>query len=270
MKTFKKLALVSAIAALPMTGFAMQQMDDEALSGVTGQDGISIALDLDATLNVGIEDTTGFTGATDPGLLLLIGHSLSGGLTIDLDSANRAGAGVLRVGIAIDNLQIETGDIHVMPGTDGTAADPIDAGFANMNTQVAAAGAGTRILESMTIDISTLELAVELGAGAEDFLNITEGDIGVLTITNFQLNDLANDGAIGIDTIQISGMDLSGTTAGLTDDGLVLTMGTSLDDISIAMNRLSLNANATTPSYLGNIYITGLDIAGTTVTINGK
>ena len=267
MKTFKKLALVSAIAALPMTGFAMQQMDDEALSGVTGQDGISIALDLDATLNVGIEDTTGFTGATDPGLLLLIGHSLSGGLTIDLDSANRAGAGVLRVGIAIDNLEIETGDIHVMPGTDGT---DIDAGFANMATQVGDADASTRILESMTIEISSLELAVELGAGADNFLTITEGDIGTLTISDFQLNDLSEGGAIGIDTIQISGLDLGGTTASLNDDGLELTLGASLNNISIAMDRLSLNANAGTPNYLGNIYITGLDVAGTTVTISGK
>ena len=266
MKNFRKLALVSAIAAMPMTGFAMQAMDDEALSGVTGQDGISIGLELNATLNVGIEDTDGFATATDPGLLLLIGHSLSGGVTIDLDSGDRGGDGVLRVGISVDNLVMETGNIHVMPGTDGTG------GMANMTTQVGFADSSNQILDSMTISIDELELAIELGAGATDFINIVDGDVGTLGIANFRLNDLAPGagGAIGIDDIQITGLDLSGTTASLTDDGLVLSMGAALDDINISMSRVSLNAAETTPSYLGNVYITGLDIAGTTVTINGK
>ena len=57
MKVFRKLALVSAIATLPATGFAMQAMDDAALSGVTGQDGISIGLGLDQTMNILIDDT---------------------------------------------------------------------------------------------------------------------------------------------------------------------------------------------------------------------
>ncbi|MCH8542836.1 MAG: hypothetical protein LAT61_04630 [Alcanivorax sp.] len=264
MNNFRKLALVSAIAAMPMTGFAMQAMDDEALSGVTGQDGISIGLELNATLNVGIEDTDGFATATDPGLLLLIGHSLSGGVTIDLDSGTRGGNGVLRVGISVDDLVMETGNIHVMPGTDGTG------GLANMTTQVGLADSSNQILDSMTISIDELELAIELGAGATDFLNIVDGNVGTLGIANFQLNDLAGGGAIGVDNIEITGLDLSGTTASLNDDGLELTMGSALDSINISMSRVSLNAAATTPNYLGNVYITGLDIAGTTVTISGK
>lgn len=270
MKAFRKLALVSAIATLPATGFAMQAMDDAALSGVTGQDGISINLELDAQLDVGIEDTTGFTGATDPGLLLLSGLSMDGDLTLDLDSANRAGAGVLRVGVAVQNLNIATGDIHVMPGTDGS---DLEVGMTNLGTQVTAADSTTKILDTMDISIASFNMDIELGAGATDFLNITAGNIGTLGISNFKLNDLSGGvvgGAIGIDQIDITGVDLSGTTGSLTANGLSLTMGPSLDSMNIAMGRVSLNANAATPAYLGNVYISGLDLANTVVSINGK
>lgn len=276
MKAFRKLALVSAIATLPATGFAMQAMDDAALSGVTGQDGISINLTLDAQLKVGIEDTTGledtagFTGATDPGLLLLSGLSMDGDLTLDLDSANRGGDGVLRVGVAVQGLNIATGDIHVMPGTDGS---DLGVGMTNLNTQVIAADNTTKILDSMDISIASFNMDIELGAGATDFLNITAGNIGTLGISNFKLNDLSGGvvgGAIGIDQIDITGVDLTGTTGSLTANGLSLELGSSLTNIEIAMDRVSLNANEATPAYLGNVYISGLDLAGTVVSINGR
>ncbi|MCK0536412.1 DUF6160 family protein [Alcanivorax quisquiliarum] len=281
MKAFRKLALVSAIATLPATGFAMQAMDDAALSGVTGQDGISIIMDLDQiTLNVGIEDTDGFqTGVdvdndpvfTDPGLLLLTDLVIDGGLRIDLDSGTRGGDGVLRVGVNVDQLKIATGDIHVMPGTDG---NDLEAGMANLNTQVGQADGNTRILDSMDINIDDFSMEIELGAGASDFLNITAGQIGTLGISNFKLNDLSGGvvgGAIGIDEIEITGVNLTGTTGSLTDNGLELALGAGMSGIEIAMDRVSLNANAgANQAYLGNVYISGLDLGGTVVSINGK
>ena len=41
---FKKLALAAAVAVAPMSALALEPMQDEALSGVTGQDGISLSL----------------------------------------------------------------------------------------------------------------------------------------------------------------------------------------------------------------------------------
>lgn len=271
MKAFRKLALVSAIATLPATGFAMQAMDDAALSGVTGQDGIAISLNLNAQLNVGIEDTTGFTGATDPGLLLLVGHSIAGDITLNIDSGSRTvggnAEGVLRVGVDIQNLNISTGDIHVMPGTDGT---DLAVGMTNLGTQVTASATSTPVLESMTIGIDSFNMDIELGAGATDFLNITAGNIGTLSISDFKLNDLGGGGAIGIEQISINGIDLTGTKGSLTANGLSLTLGASMNNIDIAMDRVSLNANEATPSYLGNVYISGLNLGSTVVSINGK
>lgn len=57
--TFKKLALASAIAALPMTAMAVDVLDDNAMSGVTGQDGIRVTMDLNLSTNVLVHDVDG-------------------------------------------------------------------------------------------------------------------------------------------------------------------------------------------------------------------
>ena len=41
---FKKLALASAIATLPVGAFALDEINDDALSEVSGQDGITMTL----------------------------------------------------------------------------------------------------------------------------------------------------------------------------------------------------------------------------------
>jgi len=57
--TFKKLALVTAIASAPFSAFAAESLDDSILGSVTGQDGIAISLGLDVTTNAIIHDTDG-------------------------------------------------------------------------------------------------------------------------------------------------------------------------------------------------------------------
>lgn len=281
MKVFRKLALVSAIATLPATGFAMQAMDDAALSGVTGQDGISIGLGLDQTMNILIDDTDGLAGADasliptaidGSGGLFIMGnrihatdaagvHTGAADVTIDLDVGGNStsGDGVLLVQIGLAaGTTIETGSIHVGQTTGAGIGD-----FGNE---------GSAILDSMQIRFASgLSLGVQLGEEAENFLNITSGNIGTLEINNFTLNDVATGGAIGVDQIAVSGLDLTGTTASLTDDGLSLTLGAGLNNVGIAMDRVTLNANAASgASYLGDVYISGLNMAGNTVTINGK
>ncbi len=51
MKAFKKLALVSAIAAAPFAQAEMVAIDDALMGEMTGQSGISI--ELDATVSIG-------------------------------------------------------------------------------------------------------------------------------------------------------------------------------------------------------------------------
>ena len=79
--TFKKLALAAAVAALPATGFSMEAMEDSALSGVTGQDGISISLASDVTAGLKVHDKDGFTGngvaTADSGALVISGFAIT-------------------------------------------------------------------------------------------------------------------------------------------------------------------------------------------------
>ena len=63
MKMLKKLALVSAISAISVSAFAMEAMDEEAMSATTGQDGITINIVPDAisysqAAGMGVTDTT--------------------------------------------------------------------------------------------------------------------------------------------------------------------------------------------------------------------
>lgn len=275
MKTFKKLALVSAIAALPMTGFAMQQMDDEALSGVTGQDGIRIGLGLNANLNVGIEDTDGHANATDAGLILLVGHSLVGDVTIDIDAGTNLNGSVLRLGIDIPTLTIQTGDIYVAAGTDGS---DVAAGIANVNNLAASAILADALIENVSLTLSDLSLGIELGDGASNFLSIATNsmltiDIGTLGngTDSFVLNDLGANGggSVVIDQLSIQNVDLGGLTANVTSVGLEISTNGALSDLDLAMMGLALGDSATAAP-LGNVYVTGLNMSNQTITISGK
>lgn len=284
MKGFTKLALVSAIAALPMTGFAMEALDDAAMSGVTGQDGITLGLSLNASLNVGIEDTDGLgaaSSAPNPGMILLVNNSLTGTVNVVIDSGENATGPVLRVGVNVPTLTVQTGDVHVVAGTDGS---DVAAGFTNLDTQVAAvAGATplTPLLENVSITLNDLDLGIELGAGAANFLAIATTsiltiDIGALgdAADSFVLNDLgaSGGGSVFMDQVSIRNVDLNGITANITNAGLVVSTNTALADMDIALMgvRLGDNSNplALAPS-VGNVYISGLNMSGQTITISG-
>ena len=281
MKTFKKLALVSAIAALPMTGFAMQQMDDEALSGVTGQDGISITLDMDANLDVWIEDTDGvadtplWTGLDNAGFLVIQNIAIDGTVNIDLDSGSAAGTsgagGVLNVAISIPSLTIGDPLNPLAIGVTGSDAAANDRDYQNGLGRVATAEAGTvtNIITLSSIELENLGLNIQLGPDAEQFLHIT-GDAFDMVIGDFTVSDAsaAGGGDFYVGEMAITNIDLDGTVASITEDGLALTLGTPAAGMDIAMMGVRLGDN--TAATLGNVYVTGLNLGGTTVTVTGR
>ena len=276
MKVFRKLALVSAIATLPAAGFAMQAMDDAALSGVTGQDGISITLGLNQTMNVLIDDTTGLTNATPVGLatfdqtggILIRGMALAGTVGLEIDAAGDSTNGVLVVDVNVSGLSLDTGDIYVIDTGKAASAthQAADSGTAAL---AGVAPSQTAILDSMNISIASLELQVQLGDGAENFVNITNGLIGDVTITNFSLNDAAGGGSIAASSILIEDLDITDTTVSLEDGttnpaGLRIALDGSIAGVTVDSLVLG-SGNA-----LGNVYINGLSLSGTTITVAGK
>lgn len=271
MKGFKKLALASAIAALPVSGFAMEAMDDAALSDVTGQDGLSLNIDVPAsTMDIIIHDSDGSTAGSLTGLagaLVIDNMSLStgaGGIDVDIDADGGTAGPVLNVAVTIPTgTTINTGDIRV-------------AGSAGMGN--ALVNTSAPILDSMSITLGQVDLNIQLGSdepqGSMIVLDtaITNG----ITITNFALNDASSGESISVSQIVMEDADGSGDlTVAMTGDvetsGLALTFGQlGATGVSPGVTLQMTSVQLGTAPAIGDIEIIGLNLNGTTVTIAGK
>ena len=280
---FKKLALAAAVAAAPMSALALEPMQDEALSGVTGQDGITIGLSLNATLDLGIEDTDGFTGGpANPGMILIDDMGLTGDISIVVDSASSGtGEGVLQAAISIPTLTLDTGDIYVGEGTDGT---DVAAGINKVGSELTAVSGGEPLIDSVGITLNDVNLAVQLGSDAANFFALststtltidigTLGDYGTGTAANdnFVLRDQSTGGggAMVADQISIRNVDVNGITGSITNAGLAIATNGALSDVQVAAMGVAFGADDGSAASIGNVYITGLDLSGQTITISG-
>ena len=110
----KQLVFASAVLAAPFLAHAdMKSMDDAALSGITGQDGISIA----GTFNAQIGAITYTDADTDGGALVLQGIHLpsvtiadNAPMTIDVVTTDVAGVATQQLAIGLPTV---TGDVTV-------------------------------------------------------------------------------------------------------------------------------------------------------------
>lgn len=273
---FKKLALAAAVAVAPMSALALEPMQDDALSSVTGQDGISIGLNLNASLNVGIEDTDGFGTNTGAGMILIENMGLStgtGDLNLVIDSASSgSGGGVLQVSIQADALTVDTGDLYVGQGTDGT---DVAAGIAKVGTELTAVQGSAfsdPILESVSVTLNDLELSLQLGSEASNLFAISTTsvlsiEIGTLAdgSDNLTLNDAAGGGALSVDQLALNNLDVDGITGQVTTSGLVINTNGALTGVEVAAMGVQLG----TADSIGNVYVTGLDLSNTAITIAG-
>ena len=106
----KKLALILALMLIPCTAFGLQMLDDNAMDQITGQDGVSIAID-DVQLFIDIEklawvDCDGFEFA-----------DFGGGI-----NGTCSGSGAM---VSLNNFQIDVLNVNAIVTTDtnGTGAN---------------------------------------------------------------------------------------------------------------------------------------------------
>lgn len=265
---FKKLALAAAVAAAPMSALALEPMQDEALSSVTGQDGISIGLTVNVTTDLFIEDTDGHASYPNAGFIAIQGVNVAGDIDLEIDAGSTAGTdgvgGALVIGVTLPNLTLA----NLSVGVSGSSANAGDRVVADGLTRVGAAQAGTitEVMSLGTITLSNLAMDIELGPDATNFLTLA-GAVGDISVTNFSLNDTANGGSLFADELFVSGMDLTGTTAGIDANGLNINLQTG-GTTNVALMGVGMGTAGTTAP-IGNVYITGLDLSGTTVSISG-
>src|SRR5699024_2594185 len=198
----------------------------------------------------------------------------SDGITIEIDAGSQVvgsavpGGGVLVVGVSVDEVTIS----NINVGVAGSSLEVDDTTWANqdynreaedgLTRAEAAVGSYTTIVEVGDITLNDLNLAIELGPEASQFLTLsTQGTLDI-TIDDFELTDPQGGGTLSVDNILVKGVDLD-ATVGITTDGLVAT--TSGSNMDIALMGVSPGKGV-----IGNLYLLNLDMAGTEVTISGR
>ncbi|MCC2637308.1 MAG: protein FilA [Moraxellaceae bacterium] len=193
MKGFKKLLLTSAILAASSSAIAMQAMDEEALSSTTGQDGITINLDVDMQdLNITYIDRDGIGGdfAGAGGVLISPIGITANDQTITIDAGGSAGdttgLGQLRIGmvangttvIDLGGTEISVADANSIANGGGSALGATTAivSFdATASLTIAAGASMTMLLGNRT---ATYTPGVAATAGTPDGDLLTDGADG--------------------------------------------------------------------------------------------
>ena len=291
MSLFKKAALFSAISLVSSGAFALQAMDDAGLADATGQSGLTITTTLNVTGAVmSYTDTDGLgagSAATSAGSLNIHGLGLSSNLTaittnIDV-GANASGQAVMQIQTSIPTLIVN------FDGIDLTST-PAAVGSTSKNNFIVTQG-------TQSITMSGLNLNMQLGDTSPQghMMILSDSAPTSLTLGNSTLSnqvvvvDAANKTTtstpgIGIGGLTVSGLDFgssttaaNNTTVDATSAGLVVAFGSSaMNNVNVAMTNVSMGetcagiaSGCTATAPIGNISISGLNLAGTSVTIRG-
>jgi len=257
MKLFNQLALVTAIAASG-SAYAMQSMDDSALSSTTGQDGLTVLIvppaggikidqiaifDKDALATAAPTTTAGneagaiLLGKNGPALGTGTGFSITGGaITVKIDATGGGNSTVtsglapmLNINVKLpNNFVLNTGDISVAGAQGAAGAQTVDS---NNNTT---------FLSSLSIGLPNASLNIQLG-------NPTQG-----AMVNV-LGTVTGGLSIGTAGTGVGGIYLKDNTAGylgsLGVQKLTLTSNGSAD--------LNLNVNVDVANVANYNTITG-------------
>jgi hypothetical protein len=244
MKAFKKAALAAAVAALPMTGFAMEALQDEALSEVTGQDGITITLGSTGAFDIFIGDADGDAQNTPNRLT-----GLAGGIYIDgFDTG--AGNTVIEIDADVDTIQA---GITLGAGTiDLGAISPSDG-----------SGPGTTVLDMGTLTHTGITINVQLGAEDQGNFAVLTGMVtGGINLNNFSINDTNSTGAISMDLLVNDAG--AGTDLTLSGNVNVTTGGITIENLpSVDVSLNNLNVGGT--GDIGDVSIIGLTTPNITI-----
>ncbi len=275
--TFKKLALAAAVAALPATGFSMEAMEDSALSGVTGQDGISISLASDVTAGLKVHDKDGFTGngvaTADSGALVISGFAITRANTtdsIDIDIDTNGGTSpTLNIGVSLPTgLTVALGSVGV---ADSGRTVNTTTGVAGGTWSSTGTVASVLNLGSMTLGATTLN--IQLGnepQGNMIALNTTIS--GGISLTGFSVSD-ANSGGSLITDLQVvdnAGTDLTlNTGINIEADGLHIGLAGLGGATGMDVRMTDLKLGTAASGSIGDVELIGLDLTGDLV-IAGK
>lgn len=280
MISLKKLLLASAIASLSIPAFAMESLEDGALSDTVAQQGMDIFASLNisgATLTYtdgdGIATPATYTNSGD---LKINNLGLVGSMTITVDVGSTA-AGP---------------DAALFLGVTGTTALAISLDSISVNKTGGATNYNVLTMPTgTTISLSNgYNLALELGKGPSGHLGVLKGNIGTISIGTLgsaqtvAVVDSTNTGTMGVSQMRITGVDLGTSAANNTsidicnavatasctaaETGLKVKFnGTAMSAVGLAMDNIRLGSS--TGAVVGQMSLTGLNLSGTSLRIVG-
>lgn len=278
-----KMMLAASLLLVGSSAFALQVLDDASMSQATGQDGLTVTLQ-NYTPNARIiwTDTNGInpadginpldyglTGAPKAGSVVFGDGTAPGnfristGTTVVTVDADAGVAGpFLNVSIDLpDNLVIETGDIYV-------------AGKDTNNNLVNQ----TRIMKSMTINLSGLKLNAQLGHAPQDaFLKMYGVLNDGLRVSNIGLiggRSGVDEYGIGIqellvrDTGENTKLTFNGASIDIVDNGLLIRPSAG-KQVDVLMTEFKFGNLADSTGGVGNVALLGLKLGGMSLLVAG-
>ncbi|MDO8267705.1 MAG: hypothetical protein Q7T32_07710 [Moraxellaceae bacterium] len=282
MKHATRLILASSIA-MSASAFGLESLEDETLSEMTGQDGITVTYtpaaggvsfstilhDADPVVDgaIVIGNPLSAAGHTATSITTPVGQSIVMlvDATGDIDAGTAGSQAALQINISIPaNTVINTGSISAAQSN----------GLGNAVTNQTGV-----IMDNISITLGASSLLMTLGneAPGGQMIRVTTSMAAGLNIANFALKD-ANGGGTGGSGFRASNilLDNSGASAALDVDfkidlvptGVqtsVVTFGTGGTDIKITGLRLGDSA----ASSIGNVDVVGLNLSGSMVTVAG-
>lgn len=287
---FKKLLLATTIAAVSTTSFAMQSMDEEALSETAGQAGLKIDIDNAnlASFSVLLHDTDGFAAATTRTFDGAIGiNGIDVGqldLTIEVDAgATAAAAADTALQIKVynaTNLVVNLGTLTVA----NSARDDATPAWGINGSATTVATLGTLTIGSTTSAAPLLN--IQMGNEPQGtWMAFKPTFNGGLSIDNFAVYDsstavsAATAYGIGIGTLAMvnnGGTNLnadvkidanaSGLVLGITSLGASSSVGMDMRMTAVKLGNLGTTSPAVA---IGDVEVIGLNLAGTTIAVIG-
>lgn len=291
MKIFNCLSFLG-LCLMASTTWSIAPLNDEELSGLTGQDGLTIRIVPTGPIQAEViyHDNDGFSntmlGGTHKAGALIFGTAdglsqnplslSSGSANINLILNIDTGAGVgtngafLNLGISVpEDLTINTGDIWVAGSQEKSG---VVRGYTNPN----------KILDNFKIYVSNLNTNIQLGSTPQGGLLKMNGIFkdGV-RIEGYKLHDLGGGGSIGMEYMLVQNskpgrfasthLDFD-VTAFVLADGLTLKLNKMGDSGGMNMRIWGLSAgdlnNPNTKAF-GDVELRGLNMNGTTIQVSG-
>lgn len=276
------LSLLMTAVATASDGGGMLRLDDSDLSEVSGRQGIDIEIQIDAEVELAVEDTDGLglpgeTFAPDGAFIYVPSIALEGEIFVSMDMADMPGD-ERRIDVRVDiphEIVIGELELHVFgsglsrsnPDYIQLTDDP-DNAFARLREatiNIDGRGPAVTINE---VRVSPISLSLQLNSDPGNLIYIDHAEVFQVSIGRMVIFDRSRSGGGGIaaEETLLRGIDLTGTRIFLEGESLVIETGMSGGSAAITGLGLT-NSLGETQNHFGNGMMRNIDARGTRVSI---